>query len=295
MNTLDKTKLDLELRVKGYTVIPDVLTPDEVQENLHLFHTWQSQIPDHDFIHSALDPHGIYKHHRAGQTEHAWSIRTRPKVQAPFKHIWGTDDLNVSFDGCCFIPAGLTKRDTIWTHTDQAPTLPNFECVQGIVALTHNKRTTLVVYEGTHKIHHEYFKSKGREASPKAWQKIDPEDVVALESRKRVLEIPAGAMALWDSRTFHQNQYGTDTGPTEERIVQYVSFMPKAHAKNTPAIQHKRRLYFAELRTTSHWCSPLRVNPLQGQGYGDPRRAIDYDQLPAPDLDRFDADIRKLL
>ena len=295
MMTFDKAKLDRDLAEKGYAVIRDVLTPEQVEENLKLFRTWQASIPNHDHVHDAMNPHGIYKYHRAGHTEHAWNIRTNPNVQAPFKHIWQTDELNVSFDGCCFIREGLRKRDSIWTHSDQPPTQQGLECVQGIVALTSNSRTTLVLYEGTHKIHHAYFKAKGRGDSAKAWQKIDADDVVSMADRKRVMNVPAGSMVLWDSRTFHQNQYGTEEGPAEERIVQYVSYMPKAHPKNTPAMQRKRLLYYAQLRTTSHWASPLRVNPLQGRNFGDPRLVINYDALRPPDLERFETKIRKLL
>ena len=35
--------------------------------------------------------------------------------------------------------------------------------------------------------------------------------------KKVVLNIPAGSLVLWDSRTFHQNQYGKPN--SEERIV----------------------------------------------------------------------------
>ena len=273
MNKFDQ--LSQDLAEKGYAVLENVLTPDEVSENEALFRMWISSIPDHDEQRPSLCPHGIYRYHQAGHQEHAWSIRTHPEVQAPFRHIWRTDELNCSFDGCCYIPAGLTKRDPTSPHVVQAQTQPGFQCVQGLVSLTTNRRTTLVVYEGTHRTHEE----------------TEAPDLRALEGQKRVLSVPAGAMALWDSRTLHRYQYGTAEGPTEERIVQYVSYMPKSHPRNTPAIQRKRRAYYAELRTTSHLCSPLRVNPLQGRG----SCAINYNKLRPPELDRFDREIRKLI
>ena len=48
---------------------------------------------------------------------------------------------------------------------------------------------------------------------------------------RRVLHVPAGSLVIWDSRTFHQNQYGAPN--SEERLVQYVCFLPKNHPKNT--------------------------------------------------------------
>jgi hypothetical protein len=87
------------LRKNGYVVIPNVLSPEEVAMATSKFDKWQKTIPDHDFIHNACNPRGIYKHHEAVQQDHAWYIRTRPGVQSPFKEIWDTEDIIVSFDG----------------------------------------------------------------------------------------------------------------------------------------------------------------------------------------------------
>ena len=62
-----------ELQEKGYTVVPNVLSKDEVEEALSLFKAWQKTIPNHDTIHRKCDPHGIYKHHEAGHQEHLFS------------------------------------------------------------------------------------------------------------------------------------------------------------------------------------------------------------------------------
>ena len=290
---MDSDEIKTALDTKGYVVIPGVLTQQEVEANLALFRAWQASIPDHDYVHDRINPHGIYKYHQAGHQEHAWSIRTNPRVQAPFQALWGTDQLNVSFDGSCYIPKDCRKTDKIWTHSDQAPNAHGLQCYQGIVALTSNRERTLVVYEGTHKIHQAYFEAKGRGSDTKNWQLIDPADVVAMADRKRALDIPAGAMALWDSRTFHQNQYGAPG--SEERIVQYVSYQPKSDPKNTKAMQRKRLLYYTNRRTTSHWANRIRVNGLQGQNYGDKRLIIDYGKLRQPDLEMYDAEARKLM
>ena len=107
------------------------------------------------------------------------------------------------------------------------------------------------------------------------------------------MNIPKGSLALWDSRTFHQNQYGK---PGEERIVQYVCFLPKSHPDNKPNIIAKRRKYFNERRTTSHWPCPIRVNSLQMNFRNkDPRKTIDYSKLEEPELDDLMEEIEKLL
>ena len=281
-----------QLATKGYAIIENVLSPDEIELAKEYFYNWIYSSPQLIKLHPTIDPHGIFKFGEVGHQKHAWFIRTRDAVQAPFREIWGTDELITSFDGSCWIPSGMKKKDNIWTHTDQAPNNSDFQCVQSFVALTENKSRTLVVYEGSHLLHAEYVKSRGLTGT-KNWQLIDHDYLKSIEDRKRVLHVKAGSMVLWDSRTFHQNQYGTDYD--EERIVQYTCFLPRAHPKNTPKMAEKRQKYLEERRTTSHWPCPIHVNGLQPQNYGNPDLMIDYSKLEEPDLSEFEDDIAKLV
>lgn len=281
-----------ELSEKGYCVIPDVLSKQEIEEAKTLFYKWQSTIPNHDKIHNTIDPHGIYKYHNVGHQQHAWFIRTRPNVINIFKKIWETDELVVSFDGTCYIDKDCNKSDNIWTHTDQAPNSTGLQCYQGFVALTNNKERTLIVYEGSHLLHEKYFKDRNITSS-KNWQLIDQEYLESIKTKKKALEIPAGSLVLWESRTFHQNRYGKPG--SEERIVQYVCYLPKVNKKNSKSQQAKRLKYFEELRTTSHWPYPIKVNGLQPQTYGNKEREIDYSKLEKPDLTKYMETIKQLI
>lgn len=281
------------LEEKGYCVIPNILKPHEITQCKESFENWQKSIPNHDIFYKQVISHGIYKFHHVGHTWHSWFIRTHPFVQEIFKIIYKTNDLIVSFDGCCYISKECGKKDTCWTHTDQAPNSKGFQCYQGFVSLTENKERTLVVYEGTHLLHDSYFRDKGIE-SDNNWQLIDPNIVSSLASCKKVLHVPAGALVLWDSRVFHQNQYGAPF--SEERMVQYVCYFPKNHPKNTDAMKQKRWKYFQARRTTTHWPCPIHVIPLQPNTYGDTSRIIDYSIVSKQSLENIDhEEITKLI
>ena len=285
-------ELKKELKDNGYCIIPNILNSEEIDNIKELHKDWRDSIPDHDTLHKIIDPHGIYKFHEAGQQRHAWLIRTHPKVQDVFKSLWDTDNLIVSFDGSCYISKDTTKADNIWTHTDQAPNSHGLKCYQGFVSLTDNKERTIVVYKGSHKNHKTYFEDKGIKSN-KNWHLIDKKMVEELKPFKQVLEVPTGSLVLWDSRTFHQNQYGAPN--SEERLVQYVCYLPANHIKNTLKMKEKRLKYFNEKRTTSHWPTPINVNGKQPQTYGDKSKFINYESLKPPYLEHIQHEINKLL
>ena len=326
---MDIQLIKKELQEKGYCVIPNVLNQDEINFSVSEFKKWQSLIPNHDKVHNSIDPHGIYKHHRVGHTRHAWFIRTRKKVQDIFKGVWETDELVVSFDGSCYIPKNNKSKDRIWTHTDQSSKSSGLTCIQGYVALSDNKERTFRVYEGSHLLHKGYFekqkfpliekldeiKNKIRNLKDKDeieelktektviekqiikfnsnWQLINHDFLKELDDKKRVLDVKAGSLVLWDSRAFHQNQYGEPN--SEERMVQYVCFLPKNNALNTKAMQKKRLKYYNEQRTTSHWPYPIYVNGEQPRTYGDKSKLIDYNSIPMNDLKEFEDEILKII
>lgn len=284
----ENIKTDLEKN--GYAIVQNVLTPEEIDTAKSMFYEWQKTVPNN--IHSQVNPHGIYKFHEVGHQRHAWYIRTNPKVQQVFKSIWNTDDLITSFDGSCYIPKEWKKKDKHWIHTDQAPDSQGLKCIQGFVSLTENQERTFVVYENSHSIHHSYFQDKGIQ-SKKNWHVIDPQTIDNMKESRRVLHVPAGALVLWDSRCFHSNRYGSPG--SEERIVQYVCFLPKNHQNNTTAMQKKRMKYFQEKRTTSHWPAPISVNSKQPRTYGDDSKMIDYSILKQPLLEDMKDKIMKII
>lgn len=287
-----KETIKQHLQQHGWVIIPDVLSEEEIEHAKTSFYSWQKTIPNHDTFYRKCVRYGIYQFHEVAHQYHAWFIRTRPNVQNIFKMLWDCEDLIVSFDGTGYISQETNKKDTIWTHTDQAPATKKLSCYQGLVSLTSNKERTFVVYDKSHLLHETYFDERNND-SKKNWNKIDPAYLDTLKEHKQVLHVPAGALVIWDSRTFHQNQYG-EPG-SEERIVQYVCYLPREHEKNTEAMRKKRQKYYQERRTTSHWPTPIHVNPLQPQTYGDASLKIDYSTLTPPDLSSLKDEIQLII
>ena len=284
-----------QLNTNGYCIIENILNPNEIFKAKELFYDWYNSIDNFDYIHSKINPHNIFKFHQAGHQEFAWYLRTLPQIKNTFANIWDTksDNLVCSFDGSCYIKDNNNKLNTkCWTHTDQAPKNKGLTCYQGFISLTDNKNNSLVVYEGSHLLHESYFTSINNTNDSKNWQLINPDYLNTISDKKRILEVPSGSLVLWDSRTFHQNIHSDSN---EERIVQYISMLPKNNKLNSLAMQKKRIKYFKELRTTSHWAYPIKVNSLQSQTYGNNSLLIDYDKLKKPNLEPYMNDILKLL
>ena len=286
---MDLSFVKNDLSKNGYCIVRNVLNNEETKYCVELFENWLKNIHNHDDYYDSFTENGIYKYHQAGHSNHAWFVRTHPNVQKVFKFLWDTDDLIVSFDGCCYIPKTCEKKTRHWTHTDQAPNSKGFKCIQSFISFTENQERTLVVYEGSHLLHEEYFKERKIESDVN-WQIIDYKYTKLLENKKRVLHVKPGDLVLWDSRTFHQSQYGEPN--SELRMIQYVCFFPKNHIDNTIEEQEKRKRYLETRRTTTHWPAPIHVIKLQ------PMKSdvsINYNNIVKTDLSLFQKDIQKII
>lgn len=284
MNTIDFKK---KLEEDGYVIIEDILTSSEVSSYKSLFYDWIEENPQIKDLHNKIDPHGIFKYNQAAHQRFAWDIRINQNIQKIFKEIWNCEDLVVSFDSMCWIEKDINKKDTIWTHTDQTKN-SDFICVQGLVAITSNEKTTLVVYPGSHKLHSSIISKKG--VVMNKWHLIDHEYLDNL--KKKILNIKAGSLVLWDSRMIHQNMYRENS---EERLVQYVCYLPKNNIGNNKKMREKRLRYFNDLRTTSHWPYPIKVVGKQPHTWGNENLLINYSLLKKPELSDIEEKIMEIL
>ena len=154
-----------------------------------------------------------------------------------------------------------------------------------------------MVYEGSHKLFEEYCDTYNKD-NPSDWNPINEEFIETIQDRKKLLKVEAGSLVLWDSRTFHQNTCGMPSCE-EERLIQYLCYLPKNNEKNDDEQQEKRRKFFENRRTTSHWPYPMNVVPEQPNyfNYYNPTNEvyIDYESLPTPQIDDLLPKIENLL
>lgn len=284
-----------ELQENGYTIIHNVYNNEEIEEYKKEFFDWYKNTKDVEELHSIIHGNGIFKYFEIGHQRFNWLARTNPKVVNIFKQLWNTDELVTSFDGCCYYPSEYKGDDVYWTHTDQSSYKKGCHCYQSFLSLTNNSERTLLVYKGSHLLHEHYFKTLNIDA-PRDWCILDKNYVNNLENKKVYVKVNAGDLVVWDSRTFHQNSCG-NLNCNEERLVQYLCYLPKNHIKNDKKQRALRREYFEERYTTSHWPYPLTIVPLQPyyNYYSESKIIIDYDKLPKPKLEDLKEEIYKLL
>ena len=286
-----------ELQENGYTVIPNVYNDEEIQEYHNEFNKWMNSVENLPELHDTIDFNGIFKHHQVGHQRFAWLARTNPKIINIFKNIWNTDELVCSFDGCCYYPKDYIDTPRYWTHSDQSSKKIGLYCYQSFLSLTDNSQRTFIVYKGSHLLHQDYFKTMQIEGLTD-WNIIDKNYLQTISENKQILNVKKGDLVIWDSRTFHQNTCGSITCE-EERLVQYLCYLPKNNVGNTVEQQEIRKNCFDNKRTTNHWPYPMGIVPEQPNfyNYNNPNNLIyiDYNSLPKPDIDDLLNKIKKLL
>ncbi len=285
------------LKENGYTIIHNVYNVKEINEYKDEFFKWYNNIEDLDYLHNTIHGNGIFKFFEVGHQRFAWLARTNEKILNIFKELWNTDELVTSFDGCCYYPKDYIGENEYWTHTDQSSQKKGLRCYQSFLSLTNNKERTLLLYKGSHLLHEDYFTTMDID-EPSDWHILNKNYVNELADDKILLHVKAGDLVVWDSRTFHQNTCG-NKDCVEERLIQYLCYLPKNGEGNTLKEQKKRKNYFKTIRTTSHWPYPMNVVPKQPNSYNyynpDDQIKIDYHSLPIPILDDLFPKIEELL
>lgn len=201
--------------------------------------------------------YNVIKHY-IGHTEFQWKLR---ELCTPiFAEIYQCqpDDLLAAFDGCCFLPnskkAKSNKKNGVydcWLHNDTPNGFSGFTSVQGTVNFVDNgpEDGGLLLLENSLEIYDEYMRQHPSHGI--AWEKCDMTDPL-LQGRKIKICLPAGHLALFDSRMFHCNIKPTCDDPTKYRMCSYVSMQPRSGA--SPKEIQERIKYYESGLMTGHWC-----------------------------------------
>lgn len=258
-----------------------------------------------------LQPHhgGLFQWHRWAHAQYVWDVRSNLKVIAPFKAIYGDDDLCCSFDGINFGTGFAEFYGHYKLHIDQdftANNLGNFRCVQswvtsedvGVGDATFRFLSKSHVLHGAFARH---FNLAGPSAKPDWF--ILSKDKVRTKYLKwytdthgcvdTCITVPRGSMVLWDSRTVHSGIEKLP-GTNALRNLVYVCCMPR-HRCLGAGMRTRHDIFDPTkedmfLRTCSHWPDKMRPFGVYPPSRHLTRAELDAKyafvrRLPAPVLD----------
>jgi len=251
-----------ELKTKGYTVVPGVISPSNCDKYVKEYQQWLLQFGKKwPKSHSSL-----INGYNTGHLDTTWHIRLESKDV--FSQIWGTDKLLASFDAIAIgrpPESGKEKFDSsnYWLHLDQESTRVGLHAYQGGVYLEEAALDdwTLQVMENSHNVFEKFF-SEDRQAA----ERSDKEKFFELTKTQikyfedngckiKRIPVPKGGLVLWDSRLVHANAAPLEgrANPGRWRYVVFVSMTPAlwASAQDLALKQDA----FQNTRMTNHWSS----------------------------------------
>ncbi|EPE02151.1 phytanoyl- dioxygenase [Ophiostoma piceae UAMH 11346] len=271
----------LDLKTKGWTVVPGVLSPEKAAHYAGKGYEW---LESWGLGFDRSDPStrkvenlpyctrgGLYNRYGLAHEQFIWDLKSEPSLIEKFAQVWGTEELLVSFDGLNLSVADRSrpKTDPIfapWAHVDQCPDRTTLHCVQGILNFLDNGPDDggLTVLEGSHKYYSELWKHFDDKKGPTGWSKseyqsLDPDMSKWLEGKGcKWVKICAkpGDLLLWESRTVH---YGSVPAGTSDRFAAYVCYKPASQMNEKT--RQDRLDAFAKKECTAHDPTIVRTNP----------------------------------
>jgi len=268
-----------QLATQGYTVIEGVVDPllcASVHERLRAFLV-EALVPleGNNIKVGGYNPHGIHQHLEAGHAQAVWDVRMQPGVASVFEHMYGDNDLQVSFDGFCYMPAGYRDNGRNWFHTDQSHNRPGLRCIQSYVNITssHDAQSgSLEVVPRSHLMHSNFRANDAARANNDDWFKYDPSHIAWMACPPPVRVFGGvGSLVLWDSRTAHHARPpSAELVHARDRCVVYVCMQPRLLADDKRMASRVK--WFDSYRMTTHWpASKVKPFSKEWHSYGKPK------------------------
>lgn len=267
----------------GVAIIPNILNEDEcekmkngmwdyleyVSKNFNIPINRQDKNTWNEITKLSPQKSMLFQHWSIGHAQFIWDLRTNEKIVNIFSKIWKkkNEELLVSFDGASFqMPPEETGvgwfNGKNWLHCDQSYTRCEQECIQSWITAhdVNEGDATLAFLEYSH----QYFEEVGKHFNLK-----NKADWVLLHNNEldyymkkgcqlKYIKCPKGSLVCWDSRTVHCGQEAMINRKTpNNRCVVYLCYTPRDFASKTTL--EKKKKYFKELRTTTHWPHKIKV------------------------------------
>ncbi|WAR01994.1 hypothetical protein MAR_008552 [Mya arenaria] len=253
-----------ELRTKGYTVVPGVISPADCDKFIDKYNQWLQQFNGRGWPKSNK---GLIRGYNTGFLEPTWEVRLQAKKV--FSELWKTEKLLTSFDS---IAIGRPPEEgeepfddgsTHWLHLDQESTRDGLHAYQGGVYLEEacHDDWTLQVMENSHNVFEKFFRDNPKAAqvsAEKQFFRLNQTQVKYFQKNgcKIVrVPVPKGGLVLWDSRLVHANAQPLEgrENPGRWRYVVFVSMTPAKWASQ--AEMDLKRNAFMGMKMTNHWSS----------------------------------------
>lgn len=251
-----------DLKIKGYTVVPDVVSTEDCDDAIHQYHEWLTQFKDGTWPNTF---NGIIKGYNSGHMKPTWEMRL--KTKNVFAQLWKTEKLLTSFDSLAIArppedgQESFQDPDKNWLHTDQKESRYGLHSYQGALYLEEQCEDdwTFFAMAGSHLLLHDFylkFPEASKDAEPICFHTLSPEELEFYKDCKLVrVPVPKGGMALWDSRLIHANARPLKGRKHSGRwrYTLFISMTPAIWA--TEKDMKVRREAYEKALMTTHWSS----------------------------------------
>lgn len=253
-----------DLKVKGYTVVGDVMTIEECDQTIGQYKDWLSQFKDGEWPFSV---NSLIQRYNSGNMHPSWFARLKSKKV--FAQIWKTDKLLSSIDAIAIGQPPENGKEQFqipenhWLHLDQSASREGLHAYQGAVYLetADEDDWTLHVLEGSHLHYNEFYQNNTRACMRSVtnnYYSFLDEEVEEMKLKgcasKRV-PVPKGGMVLWDSRLVHANASPVRgrKNASRWRFCVFVCMTPAIWASRDD--MKKKKKAYEEACMTTHWAS----------------------------------------
>jgi hypothetical protein len=284
----------------GYAVVPSLISQERIDGYKSMMwdtlESMSSQYDDFQFKRDCddyskykadnlpLHKHGILELYRINHCQAAREARKDERILKFFSALYGTTQLVCSLDRINFkFPGRAYRSQGDWPHVDQNPRKLGRRCIQAylnITGTTNEKEPGNRFYKKSHEAFEEFGKPH-RGKFDEDWFKLDDEMKHNLPREYKLKLVkplnPPGSLVLWDSRTIHSPDDGSDF--KNGRCVFYMSYLPYQSDTFNTKEELKKSTAFTTMRATPHTPFPQTMFPKSGRTYGKELRYTEIDSI----------------